>query len=99
MSIAFFLSRKLTHRDLKRYGFKKFKKEKVYIFDFSDLLKHKSRLFQTKTIRHKNYFIINDLSKLNYLLKKNDIKFGIDFFENSFKENELTDTLLAVAEK
>jgi len=74
-------------------------KKNIYIFDFSDLLKHKSRLFQIKTIRHKNYFIINDLSKLNYLLKKNDIKFGIDFFENSFKENELTDTLLAVAEK
>ncbi len=87
MSIAFFLSRKLTYRDTERFGFKKFKKEKVFIFDFSDLLKHKSKLFQNKTIRYKNYFVINDFSKLNYLLKKNDIKFGIDFLEKSLKDN------------
>lgn len=87
MSIAFFLSRKLTYREVERFGFKKFKKEKVFIFDFSDFLKHKSKLFQTKTIKYKNYFIINNLSKLNYLLKKNNVQFGIDFLEKSLYDN------------
>ena len=43
MKIGFFLSRKLTKRDLSRFGIKRFKSE-AYIFDLSDLLNDRSKI-------------------------------------------------------
>ena len=50
MKIGFFLSRKLTKRDLSRFGIKRFKSE-AYIFDLSDLLNDRSKIFQKPNLK------------------------------------------------
>ena len=85
MKLGFFISRKLTKRDLIRFGIKRFK-SKAVVFDLSDLLNHRSNLFQKSKPNLRNYFLIKNINDLRFYIKKKNIKFGIDFLENSISE-------------
>tara|TARA_A100001015_G_C15033912_1_gene734834 strand:+ start:1123 stop:2241 length:1119 start_codon:yes stop_codon:yes gene_type:complete len=86
MCIAFVLSRKLTKFDYKRFGINKFKKKKVFVYDFSNLLNHRSVFFQQTNISINNYKIIKSYKELILEVKKNNIKYAVDFLENSFSD-------------
>ena len=86
MSIAFVLSRKLTIRDHKRFGINKFKKKRVCVYDFSSLLNHRSVFFQQTNLKLDNYRIFKSYKEFIHKIKKDDIKFAVDFLENSFSD-------------
>ena len=86
MSIAFVLSRKLTIRDHKRFGINKFKKKKAFVYDFSNLLNHRSVFFQQTNLKIDNYRIFKSYKEFIHKIKKDDIKFAVDFLENSFSD-------------
>jgi hypothetical protein len=85
MKVGFFLSRRLTKRDLIRFGINTFYPNNI-IFDFSNLFKHRSQIFQKKKLKLKNYYLIESLKELRFLIKKNNIKYAVDFLEGSIND-------------